>query len=120
MSSAVGQNISVTWLITLGAGGKIHHRSSFYSSSLAYGPYSLTSASFRMIAHADLSSALFLHLLTPIVSRSFTRQSSHLNFGLLAFSSSIWFPQKYLLYGLIVNLTRWPAHSNLITVIMFD
>ena len=37
-----------------------------YSSSLAYGPYSLTSASFRMKAHTDLSSAFFLHLLTPI------------------------------------------------------
>jgi hypothetical protein len=42
------------------------------SSSLAYGPYSLTSTSFRMIAHTDLSSALFLHLLTSIDFRSFS------------------------------------------------
>jgi hypothetical protein len=59
----------------------------FYSasSSLAYGPYSLTSASFRMTAHTDLSSALFLHLLTSVDFRSFSVESNHLNFGLPAF-----------------------------------
>jgi hypothetical protein len=54
------------------------------SSSLASGPYSLTSVSFRMIAHTDLSSAIFLHLVTPIGFRSFSIHSNHLNFGLLA------------------------------------
>jgi hypothetical protein len=34
--------------------------------SLAYGPYSLTSASFRMIAHAVLPSALFLRLFKTV------------------------------------------------------
>jgi hypothetical protein len=37
-----------------------------HSSSSARGPYSLTGASFRMTAHTDLTSAFFLHLLTPV------------------------------------------------------
>lgn len=36
-----------------------------FSTSLAYGPFILTSAFFRMIAHAGLSFAFFLLLLTP-------------------------------------------------------
>jgi hypothetical protein len=55
--------------------------SSSSSSSLAYGPYSSTSASFRVTAHADLSSAFFLHLSTPTDFRSFLIQFSHFNFG---------------------------------------
>ena len=46
---------------------------------------SLTSVSFRMTAHTDLSSAFFLPLLTPIDFRPFSVQSNHLNFGLPAF-----------------------------------
>jgi hypothetical protein len=42
------------------------------SSSSAYSPYSLTSASFRMIALTDLSSAFFLYLLTPMDFTSFS------------------------------------------------
>jgi hypothetical protein len=38
------------------------------SSALAYGPYSLTSASFRMMAHVDVCFAFFLHHLTLIDS----------------------------------------------------
>jgi len=36
-----------------------------FSASLAYGPFILTNAFFRMIAHAGVSSAFFLPLLTP-------------------------------------------------------
>jgi hypothetical protein len=57
----------------------------FFFFFFGIGPYSLTSASFRMIAHTDLSSAFFLHLLTPIDLRPFSIQSSHLNFGLPTF-----------------------------------
>jgi hypothetical protein len=49
------------------------------------GPYSLTSVSFRMTAHTDLSSVFFLHLLLPIGFISFSVKSNHLNFGLPAF-----------------------------------
>jgi hypothetical protein len=58
------------------------------SSSLAYGPYSLASAFSRMIAHMDLSSAFFLHILTPTNFRSHSVQSSYLHFGLPTFLAS--------------------------------
>jgi hypothetical protein len=38
-----------------------------------------------MVAHSSRSSALCLHLLTPIVFRSSSTQSSHLSLGLLGF-----------------------------------
>lgn len=38
----------------------------FVFSSFAYNPSSSTSASFRMIAHTDLSASFFLRLKTPI------------------------------------------------------
>jgi hypothetical protein len=60
-----------------------------FSSSLAYGPYSLTSASFRNIAYTDLSSAFFLHLLPPIYFRSFSVWSNHLNFGIKPLHESL-------------------------------
>ena len=47
----------------------------FATSSLAYCPDGLTSASFRMITHTELSSGFFLHLSTPINFRSFSVQS---------------------------------------------
>jgi len=54
---------------------------------------SLTIASFRMIAHADLCSAFFHYLLTLIDFRSFSVQSSHLNSGLPAFLLLSEFPR---------------------------
>jgi hypothetical protein len=59
--------------------------SSSLSSSLAHGPYGLTSASFRLTAHAHLFSGTFPHLLTPVYFTPFLVQSIHLNFGLPAF-----------------------------------
>jgi hypothetical protein len=59
-------------------------RPSVSKSSMAYGPYSLTSASFRMRAHTRLSSAFFLHLLTTTNFRSFWEEPNHLKFGTLA------------------------------------
>jgi hypothetical protein len=56
-------------------------------------PYCLTGASFRTIAHTDLSSAFFLHLLAPIYFRSCSIQSNHLNFGLPAFLLPSGFPR---------------------------
>jgi hypothetical protein len=56
-----------------------------HSSSLACSSYSLTIASFKIIAHSSLSFSLFLHLLTPNAYRSSSTQSSHLNFGLPGF-----------------------------------
>jgi hypothetical protein len=55
-----------------------------------------------MIAHTDLSLAFFLNLCTLVSFRSFSLQSYHLNLVFL-FSSSIWFPQKYFLYGPIIR-----------------
>ena len=49
----------------------------------------ITIASFRMIAHADLSSAFFLHFLTPIAPRSFSKYSNHLCFCVLCFLCDI-------------------------------
>jgi hypothetical protein len=68
-------------------GGKIPFlaESNAISPSLANGPYSLTSASFRTTAHTNLSSAFFLHLLAPIDFRTFSIQSNHINSGLPAF-----------------------------------
>jgi hypothetical protein len=70
---------------------------SFSSSSLSYGPYNLTNASFRMIAHTDLSFAFFLHLLTPIYFRSFPIQSNHLNVGVPALPPPSGFPTNSFL-----------------------
>jgi hypothetical protein len=66
------------------------------SSSLAYGPYSLTIQSLRMIAHTNLPSAFFLHLLTPADFRQFSVQSSTLNFGLPTFLLLATFPRNTL------------------------
>lgn len=72
----------------------------FFSSfsSLTYGPYSLTSVFFRMIVHTDLSSALSLHISTPIAFRHCQYSLATLSLVFLL-SSSIWFPQKYCFYG---------------------
>ena len=58
------RNTTTTTTTTTAAAAATYTASS--SSSLAYGPYSTTSAPYRMIAHADLSSAFFLHHSTPI------------------------------------------------------
>jgi hypothetical protein len=63
------------------------------SFSLAYSSYSLTIASFKMIAHSSRSSALCLHLLTPNVFRSSSAQSSYLNLGLPDFLLPPVFPE---------------------------
>jgi hypothetical protein len=89
--------------------------SSYSSSSLAYGPYSLTSASFRLTAHKDLSSAFLLHLLTPIDFRSFSVQSNHPNFGLPAFLLASRFRHKYFPYSPAIRLpyhTTGPSQSS--------
>ena len=87
--------------------------SSGSSSSLAYGPYSLTSTSFRMTAHIDLSSAFFLRLLTPIDFRSFSILSNHLNFGLPAILLPSGFPRNAFFMVLSSDiLSRWPANSS--------
>jgi hypothetical protein len=84
------------------------------SYSLAYGPYSLNSAAFRMRAHANLSSALFL-LSTPIDFRSFSIQYNHLN--LLAFRILSGFPRNTFFTILSSEiLTRCPANSSLLTL----
>ena len=70
----------------------------------AYGPYSLTISSFRMIAHADVSSAFFLHLFTPVGFRSFSPQSFHLTFGLPAFLLPSVFPRNTFFTVLSSNL----------------
>jgi hypothetical protein len=86
------------------------------SSSLAYISYSLTTASFKMIAHSSRPSALFLHLLTPNVFRSSSTQSNHLNLGLPGFLHSPGFPGNTLFTILSSSiLTTWPAHSNCLT-----
>ena len=61
-----------------------HHTKSLIPL-LAYSCYSIHSASFKIITHEHLSSALFLLLSKPIDSRSFSIQPIHLNFGLPAF-----------------------------------
>ena len=63
-------------------------------SELAYCP---GSASFRTTAHTDLSSAFFLHLLTPIDFISFLTQFNHLNFGLPSSLLPSAFPRNPLL-----------------------
>jgi hypothetical protein len=89
------------------------------SSFLAYGPYSLTGASLRMIALMDLLSAFFLHLSTPIDFRSFSVQSYHFNFGLPASHLPSGFPRNTFLMVLSSDiLTLWPAHSSLLTFIV--
>jgi hypothetical protein len=72
------------------------------SSSLAYGPYSLTNASFRMIVHTDLSSAFFHHISTSI---DFRHCQYNLATSILAFmlSFSVWFQQKYSFYGTFIR-----------------
>jgi hypothetical protein len=86
---------------------------------LAYGPYSLTSASFRMIAHRYLCSAFFLHLLTPIGFKLFSKESNQIKFGLPAFILPSGFP-RYTFYTDLSSdiLTRWPAPSILFAVIV--
>ena len=87
-----------------------------YTSSLAYSPYSLSSASFRMIASTEKSSVFFLYLMTTFDFRSLSIQSNHLNFGLPCFLLSSGFPRNTSLTVLPSDiLTRWPAHSNLLT-----
>jgi hypothetical protein len=89
------------------------------SSALAYGPYSLTSASFRMIARIYSCSAFFLHLLTPIDFRSFSIQSNHLKFGLPTFLLPSGFPRNTLVAVLSSEVfTRWPAPSSLLAFIV--
>jgi hypothetical protein len=90
------------------------------SSSLAYGRYSLTSASFRVVVHTYLSSAFSLHISTPIEIR---RCQYSLATLILAFllSFSIWFPHKYFFYTVLTLdiVTRWPAHfSFLISLLL--
>ena len=63
-------------------------------SELAYGP---DSAFFRTTAHTDLSSAFFLHLLTPIDFISFLTQFNHLHFGLPSSLLPSAFPRNTLL-----------------------
>jgi len=70
------------------------HLSVLSSSSLAYGHYNLTIATFQLIAHADLSCAFFLHLWAPFDFRSFSIQSNHLNFGLPSFLLQSGFPRN--------------------------
>jgi hypothetical protein len=72
----------------------------FSSSSLTYDPYSLTSSSFRKIVHTDVFCFPPSYLNTHRF-QTLPMQSSHLNFGLPAFS--IWFPQKYIFYGTIIR-----------------
>jgi hypothetical protein len=82
-------------------------------------PHSLISTSFRTIAQADLSSAFFLHLLTPIDFRSFSTLSNHLNFGLPAFLLPSGFPINTFFTVLSSDiLTTWPAHCSLRTRIV--
>jgi len=54
-------------------------------SSLAYGPYSLSSACFGMIACTGLPSALFFHLLIPIDFRHFPDSLTNLILVFLLF-----------------------------------
>jgi len=86
---------------------------------LAYGPYSLTSASFRMIIHKYLFSALFHHLLTPIGFKSFSKESNQIKSGLPAFILPYGFP-RYTFYTVVSSdiPTSWPAPSILFTVIV--
>jgi hypothetical protein len=73
------------------------------------------------MAHADLFSAFFLHLLTPISFRPFSIQSNHLQFGLPAFFLSFSFPRNNFFIVLSSDaLTRWPAHSSLLTFIVLQ
>jgi hypothetical protein len=69
-----------------------------------------------MVVHTDLSSAFFLHLLTPIGFTSFSVWSNHLNFGLPAFLLPSGFLRNTLFMVLSSEiLTRWPAHSGFLT-----
>ena len=84
--------------------------------SLAYAPYSLSTAS-RMIAHTVLSDAYFLHLLTPADLRSPSIQSNHLIFVFLL-PPPYGFPTHTFFTILSSDiLSRWPAQSNLLTFI---
>jgi hypothetical protein len=96
------------------------------SYSMQYGPYSLTSVSFRMIAHTT-SSVFFFHLLTPTDLRSFSVQSNHqLTFGLHAFllpsgSSPRSPPPKKKTFSTVLPLDiliRWPNQSILLSFII--
>jgi len=89
------------------------------SSLLAYCPSSLTSASFRMIAHICMSCAFFHYLLTPIHFRLFSLQSNCHNFGLLAFLLLSGFPRITFFTVLSSDiLSRWPANSSLLIFIV--
>ena len=52
---------------------------------------------FGTIAHIDLSSVFFLHLLSPINSTSFSIQSNQLNFCLSALLPPSVFPRNTIL-----------------------
>jgi len=81
------------------------------SSSLAYGPYSLISAS-RKIGHRDLSYAFFLHLVTLINLRSFLTQSKQLNLGHSGF------PRRNFFTLLLSEILTRPVHSSLLPIVV--
>jgi hypothetical protein len=69
-----------------------------------------------MTAHTDLSSAFFLHAVTPTDFRSFSMQSNHLNFGPPVFHLPSGFPRTTSFTAVASDiLTSWPAHSSLLT-----
>lgn len=71
-----------------------------------------------MIARANLSSAFFIHLLTPSMS-DHSQESSHLTFGLPAFFLPSGFSRNTFLTTLSSNIiTTWPAYSSLLTFIV--
>jgi hypothetical protein len=80
-------------------------------SELAYGP---CRASFRKTVHTDVSSAFFLHLLTPINFISFLTQYDHPNFGLPASLLPFGFPRNNFLTVLSSDAltTRILKHSG--------
>lgn len=85
--------IPVTFIVTLTASLR-----AYSSSLLTCGPYILTRTAFRRIGHAGLSSAFFLHLLTPSHFKSFLVQFNRL-ISVFLLSLFHWFTQKCFLCG---------------------
>lgn len=89
------------------------------SSSLAYHPYSLTSDSFSMIAHTDLSSAFFHHLRQPLIWDYCQYSLTTLILVSLLFFFHLVSPRNIFFMHLSSDiLTAWPAHSSLLDFIV--